>query len=208
MRNRIHILKYKILSLTLLTVELTIGSISSTVKVMPIFKDRSYDLCDRCKDTHNTSLITHNQKGFTLIELLVVIAIIGIISTIAVALFANAQKSARDAKRISDIQEIQKALEQFYVVGSRTYPTDLQQTSTGINNSSYFPNGSVPKDGTTDYSYFYNASCPGNNKAYRVCATMETNGKGNAQNLQSDPCVPYTALTTGPGYYCVSNSLN
>lgn len=52
--------------------------------------------------------------GFTLIELLVVIAIIGLLSTLAVVSLNNARQKSRDAKRVSDIKQIQTALELFY----------------------------------------------------------------------------------------------
>ena len=54
------------------------------------------------------------QTGFTLIELLVVIAIIGLLSTLAVVSLGNARMKARDADRVSDIKQIQTALELFY----------------------------------------------------------------------------------------------
>lgn len=54
------------------------------------------------------------QKGFTLIELLVVIAIIGLLSTLAVVALNNARQKSRDARRISDIKQIQTALELYY----------------------------------------------------------------------------------------------
>jgi len=54
------------------------------------------------------------QKGFTLIELLVVIAIIGLLSTLAVVALNNAREKARDARRVSDVKQIQTALELFY----------------------------------------------------------------------------------------------
>jgi general secretion pathway protein G len=54
------------------------------------------------------------QKGFTLIELLVVIAIIGLLSTLAVVALNNARMKARDAKRVSDIKQIQTAVELYY----------------------------------------------------------------------------------------------
>lgn len=52
-------------------------------------------------------------RGFTLIELLVVISIIGILSTLAVVSLNDARGKARDAKRISDIKQVQTALELF-----------------------------------------------------------------------------------------------
>ncbi|MBI4779522.1 type II secretion system protein [Candidatus Falkowbacteria bacterium] len=54
------------------------------------------------------------QQGFTLIELLVVIAIIGLLSTLAVVALNNARMKSRDAKRVSDIKQIQTALELYY----------------------------------------------------------------------------------------------
>lgn len=63
-----------------------------------------------------------NKKGFTLIELLVVIAIIGLLSTLAVVSLNNARQKARDAKRISDVKQVQTALELFYN-DQNGYPT-------------------------------------------------------------------------------------
>ncbi len=56
---------------------------------------------------------TQAKRGFTLIELLVVIAIIGLLSTLAVVAMSNARLKARDAKRVSDIKQIQSALDLF-----------------------------------------------------------------------------------------------
>lgn len=63
-----------------------------------------------------------NKKGFTLIELLVVIAIIGLLSTLAVVSLNNARAKSRDAKRVSDIKQIQTALELYYN-DNNGYPT-------------------------------------------------------------------------------------
>ena len=51
------------------------------------------------------------QKGFTLIELLVVIAIIAILSTVVMAGLNSARAKGRDARRMSDIKQMQSALE-------------------------------------------------------------------------------------------------
>ena len=70
-----------------------------------------------------------NKKGFTLIELLVVIAIIGLLSTLSVVALNGARARARDAKRISDIKQIQTALEMYYNENN-AYPTALTQLTT------------------------------------------------------------------------------
>ena len=54
------------------------------------------------------------RKGFTLIELLVVIAIIGLLSTLAIVALNSARQKSRDAKRVSDIKQVQTALELYY----------------------------------------------------------------------------------------------
>lgn len=53
-------------------------------------------------------------KGFTLIELLVVVAIIGILSSVVLASLNTARAKARDAKRLSDMRQMQIALELYY----------------------------------------------------------------------------------------------
>lgn len=63
------------------------------------------------------------RRGFTLIELLVVIAIIGLLATLAVVALNNARSKSRDAKRVSDIKQIQTALELFYL-DQNGYPDD------------------------------------------------------------------------------------
>jgi type II secretion system protein G len=62
-----------------------------------------------------------NKKGFTLIELLVVIAIIGLLATLSVVALNNARQKSRDAKRVSDIKQLQTALE-LYFVDNNSYP--------------------------------------------------------------------------------------
>ena len=63
------------------------------------------------------------SKGFTLIELLVVIAIIGLLSTLAVVALNSARQRSRDAKRVSDIRQIQTALELAFSE-TNNYPTE------------------------------------------------------------------------------------
>lgn len=55
-----------------------------------------------------------NRKGFTLIELLVVIAIIALLTTLAVTALDSARRKSRDSKRLTDIKQIQTALELYF----------------------------------------------------------------------------------------------
>ncbi len=73
-------------------------------------------------------IIIMKNKGFTLVELLVVIAIIGILSSVVIASMNSARIRARDARRVSDIKQIQLALEMYYNVNSY-YPIAANATN-------------------------------------------------------------------------------
>ncbi len=62
-----------------------------------------------------------DKKGFTLIELLVVISIIGLLSSVVLTSVNSARAKARDARRITDLKQIQTALE-FYYDTNGSYP--------------------------------------------------------------------------------------
>jgi prepilin-type N-terminal cleavage/methylation domain-containing protein len=66
--------------------------------------------------------LKNSKKGFTLIELLVVIAIIGILSSVVLASLSTARQKSRDAKRISDLGQVQLALELFFD-RTQSYPS-------------------------------------------------------------------------------------
>ena len=99
--------------------------------------------------------------GFTLIELLVVVVIIGILATLATVALSNARSKARDAKRVSDVKQIQTALE-LYFSEEQSYPVSLPFGSPliGPNSGTTFmakvPTQTLPKDGScTTASYDY-----------------------------------------------------
>jgi len=56
----------------------------------------------------------NKKKGFTLIEILIVVSIIGILSSIVLVGLGPAQKQGRDARRISDLKQVQNALELYF----------------------------------------------------------------------------------------------
>ena len=91
------------------------------------------------------------KKGFTLIELLVVIAIIGLLSTLSIIALNSARARARDAKRISDVRQIQLALEMYYTENN-DYPASIAPgSSIGPTGAPYlrsYPTPPSPADGT------------------------------------------------------------
>ncbi|NMC51616.1 prepilin-type N-terminal cleavage/methylation domain-containing protein [Candidatus Kuenenbacteria bacterium] len=89
-----------------------------------------------------------NRKGFTLIELLVVIAIIGLLATLSVVALNNARQKSRDAKRVSDIKQIQTALE-LYFVDQNGYPSVGTGQTLGSSNYAALSAGGFTATGST-----------------------------------------------------------
>lgn len=141
-----------------------------------------------------------NKKGFTLVELLVVVAIIGLLSTLAVVALGSARQKARDAKRVSDIKQVQTALELFFSDSNRYPQADVATTlgvvgppntttlsSVGFSGAAVAPTymGQVPSNPSpsgTAYSY----TCAGAQCAsYTLTFTLEGQTGGLAAGLRS-----------------------
>jgi prepilin-type N-terminal cleavage/methylation domain-containing protein len=75
---------------------------------------------------------TNDNRGFTLIELLVVIAIIGTLASVVLGNLNNAREKSRDANRLSQLHQVQLALDMYYYNGRR-YPLDSNLRSGGTN---------------------------------------------------------------------------
>jgi len=114
------------------------------------------------------------RAGFTLIELLVVIAIIGILSAVVLTSLNSSREKARDANRVSDIKQIQLAMQLSqndttgaYTVTSATMPTAI---GTAL--------ASVPQndgDGTPAYGWLDNTS---STSQFCVFADLEDTTQG------------------------------
>ena len=74
------------------------------------------------------------NRGFTLIELLVVIAVIGILAAVVLASLNTARSKGRDTRRISDIKQVQTALE-LYRNDNSDYPIGTTGTISLWNSS-------------------------------------------------------------------------
>ncbi|MFC1638916.1 carboxypeptidase regulatory-like domain-containing protein, partial [Patescibacteria group bacterium] len=71
------------------------------------------------------------QRAFTLIELLVVVAVIGALSSLAAVSYQAVRRGARDTVRVSDMRQMQTALELYFETHQR-YPFDGEPGDIGL----------------------------------------------------------------------------
>ncbi len=135
-------------------------------------------------------MFTFTKRGFTLIELLVVIAIIGILSSVVLASLNDARQKSRDAKRISDIKQIQLALELYYDTNGN-YPTALAALVTG----GFI--AQVPQDPNPIGAYYFAALGSGTScTSYHIGANLESS---THQALNGDSDSAGGTICTGGG---------
>lgn len=132
-----------------------------------------------------------NTKGFTLIELLVVIAIIGLLSTLTIVSLNTARARARDAKRVSDVKQMQTALEMYFNDAS-AYPASVTSTGAIANGSSTYltvvPTAPTPVDGTCsagNNTYTYTNTTAGTSYTYTLSYCLGATTSGIAAGIQT-----------------------
>ena len=161
-------------------------------------KNYDYLFSERGGEYMNKKTMSANRQGFTLIELLVVIAIIGLLSTLAVVALGSARSKANDAKRLSDIKQVQTALELYYT-DNNTYPTTTaagitlgDSTHACLNSGGFAATGctsaymgQVPADPSSDKDYTYIAEVPGS--TYTINAILEGTVSGLTGSVTATP---------------------
>lgn len=133
------------------------------------------------------------KKGFTLIELLITMLIIGIIASLAVVGLTSVRSKSRDTRRISDIRQIQNALE-IYRNDNNVYPSAITsgESMTGENDYVYMSkvptapginDGDCESDaytyGSTDTSITYSIT-------YCLGGVVQSAGPGNLVAIPGD----------------------
>lgn len=152
-----------------------------------------------------------------MIELLVVVAIIGLLSAIILTNLGGSRAQARDAQRVSDVGQIQLAL-QLYYDRCNQYPSTLATTASngcpsGVTLATYISSIPTPPSGAGQTSYDYaTLTTSGVIVNYVLHAVLEQYNAAVAKGLPAMPSgtwsATYTCSTgsTPPINYCMSAS--
>ncbi len=126
------------------------------------------------------------KQGFTLIEVLIVIAIIGILASVILVGLGPIQRQGRDSRRISDLRQVQHALELYYQrcgfypgPGASTCTTsgfsdpgnDWAVLSSALIDGGVLGVGQIPRDPTSGLTYQYSVAVGG--VSYTIGAYLE-----------------------------------
>lgn len=151
------------------------------------------------------------SNAFTLVELLVVIAIIGILSSVVLASLGTARAKARDSKRVSDIKQLQLALELFADNCYGQYP-NRNVTSGALSASSDNTvcnsinlgtfQSTIPVDpvGSANYVYAYPSS--GGAYAYHLGTALELSNASVGGDANFSSASGYTGGFDGATVDC------
>lgn len=165
-----------------------------------------------------------NMEGFTLIELLLTVSIISFLSTSSIVSTNHIREKARDARRISDLKQIEKALELYYDDHHKYPAIEAAQTSSAADGcgpghswcnlenilSPYI--SKLPRDpiGLSDYyKYFYDSNAGDNNQTYGMLCILESSsnfnlvtGDGGFYNFTVPPAVGVAYELGAQPAYC------
>ncbi|OGG11931.1 hypothetical protein A2Z00_03870 [Candidatus Gottesmanbacteria bacterium RBG_13_45_10] len=143
---------------------------------------------------------SYRDRGFTLMELLIVISILILI---LMMVFVNLQTQiarAHDSKRKTDLNLIQKALEDYYD-DTLCYPANgIFSACGGTQFQPYMR--TIPCDPVSKTSYLYGTDVANSCAGYHLCAKLEDLHDPDITRLG---CDPVQGCGWGAGYnYCIS----
>ena len=124
-----------------------------------------------------------NNKGFTLVELLIVIGIIALLAILVLASLNTTHQRSRDTKRITDVKQIQLAMEMYWN-DNANYPAVIPGQTTWKSFGDELHSGfvSFPVDDVKGHTYTYIVN-PENTDQYFLAATLE---KKTHESLAAD----------------------
>jgi general secretion pathway protein G len=111
------------------------------------------------------------SKGFTLVELLVVIAIIGVLATLVLLQLGTARARSRDTKRITDINQIRTAVEQYFEDNNGHYPANIDNATLAPKYITRVPNDPLVTTQAYHYAYYPDT----NPTSFQIWANLEQN---------------------------------
>ncbi len=112
------------------------------------------------KELKNRNTEEKSGAGFTLIELLVVIAIIALLASIAMIALVSARQKSRDVKRLSDMTQMNTALELYHSY-NKGYPSSTLGVPQSLSPTflSSIPRAPTPEDGVCDNLFHTSDNC-------------------------------------------------
>ena len=159
-----------------------------------------------------------NFSSFTLVEMLVVVAVVGILASALLVSLGGSRAKARDARRISDLREVQNALELYYDREEK-YPkisnpgseSSWEELKTALKNAgitSHIPDDPINEG---DYKYVYANCGVNNNQEYMLRAKLEKYSfvlsndidNGDTYCSQNSPSLDCGSNDDSDRWYCV-----
>ena len=159
-----------------------------------------------------------NFSSFTLVEMLVVVAVVGILASALLVSLGGSRAKARDARRISDLREVQNALELYYdreeeypEVDHRGTRDSWEELKTELENAgitSHIPDDPINEG---EYKYVYANCGVNNNQEYMLRAKLEKYSfvlsndidNGDTYCSQNSPSLDCGPNDDSDRWYCV-----